>query len=352
MRVAQVAPLFESVPPTSYGGTERVVSYLTEALVEAGHDVTLFAAGDSITKANLVACCLRALRLDRDCIDPLAHQVRQLELVFSSAREFDLIHFHSDFLHFPLSRRSGVPHVTTLHGRLDIPDLVPLYQEFRDMPVVSISDAQRQPLPWLDWRGTVYHGLPLDLYGFGEGRGGYLAFIGRISREKRPDRAIRIAVQVGMPLRIAAKVDKADQDYYEEIKPLLRHPLVDFIGEIGEMEKEEFLGNARALLFPIGWPEPFGLAMVEAMACGTPVVAFRCGSVPEIVQDGVSGFVVDRVEEAVAAVERVHGLSRRRVRETFERRFSAAAMLRGYLQVYHGVLEGAAHRHPHEVAGR
>jgi glycosyltransferase involved in cell wall biosynthesis len=352
MRVAQVAPRFDSVPPKSYGGTERVVSYRTEARVEAGCDVTLFATVDSITKAQLVPCCPRALRTDPECVDQLAPQVRQLELVFQHAHEFDLIHFHSDFLHFPLSRRSSVPHVTTLHGRLDIPDLVPLYQEFSDIPVVSISNAQRAPLPWIDWRGTVYHGLPKNVYAFGVGDGGYLAFLGRVSREKRVDRAIEIAKRVGMRLRIAAKVDKADAEYYETIKPLFDHPLVEFIGEIGEVEKEEFLGNAFALLFPIEWPEPFGLAMIEAMACGTPVIAFRCGSVSEIVEDGVNGFIVNRLDEAVAAVERIGSLSRPRVREVFERRFSVSSMVQGYLQVYDEVQRMTVPPHHQEVAGR
>jgi glycosyltransferase involved in cell wall biosynthesis len=320
MRIAQVAPLFESVPPVSYGGTERVVSYLTEALVAAGHEVSLFASGDSVTRGELIACCPRALRLDKACLDRMAHQVRQLELVFRHAHQFDLIHFHTDFLHFPLSRRSGAPHLTTLHGRLDIPDLRPLYAEFSDMPVVSISNAQRRPLPWLDWRGTVYHGLPLDLYRPGPGAGGYLAFLGRVSHEKRLDRAIEIARRLGMPLRVAAKVDEADRRYYEAVAPMLQDPLVEFVGEIGEVEKEEFLGNAAALLFPIDWPEPFGLAMIEAMACGTPVIAFRRGSVPEVVDEGRTGFIVDSVEAGVAAVERLPTLSRRTVRETYERR--------------------------------
>ncbi|MFB3816404.1 MAG: glycosyltransferase family 4 protein [Candidatus Methylomirabilales bacterium] len=338
MRIAQVAPLFESVPPVSYGGTERVVSYLTEALVRAGHEVSLFASGDSVTRAHLVACCPKALRLDKACMEPLAHQVRQLELVFRHARQFDLIHFHSDFLHFPLSRRCQVPHLTTLHGRLDIPDLRPLYAEFSDMPVVSISNAQRRPLPWLDWRGTVYHGIPADLYRPGPGTGGYLAFLGRVSQEKRVDRAVEIARRLGMPLRVAAKVDNADRRYYEALAPMLQHPLVEFVGEIGEMEKEEFLGNAAALLFPIDWPEPFGLAMIEAMACGTPVIAFRGGSVPEVVDEGQSGFIVDSVEAAVAAVERLPTLSRRTVRETFERRFTVSSMVEGYLAIYRSLL--------------
>jgi glycosyltransferase involved in cell wall biosynthesis len=333
MRIAQVAPLFESVPPVGYGGTERVVSYLTEALVQEGHDVTLFASGDSITRAHLVACCPRALRAG--CIDPLAHQVRQLDLVFAAAREFDLIHYHIDYLHYPFSRHIGTPHLTTLHGRLDLPDLVPLYQRFRDVPVVSISNAQRQPLPWINWRATVYHGLPRQLYTFHEAPGNYLAFLGRISPEKRADRAIAIAKAVGMPLRIAAKVDPVDREYYAaQIAPLLDDPSVEYLGELGEAEKDDFLGNAAALLFPIDWPEPFGLAMIEAMACGTPVIAFAGGSVREIVQQGVNGFVVDDLQGAAAAVSRVATLSRRACRETFERRFSDVVMGRKYLGLY------------------
>ena len=339
MRIAQVAPLFESVPPASYGGTERVVSYLTETLVAQGHDVTLFASGDSVTRAHLVECCSRPLRTDKTCQDPLAHQIRQLELVSRSADQFDLIHFHTDFMHFPLSRRQCTPHVTTLHGRLDLPDLTPLYQEFSDIPVVSISNAQRRPLPWLDWRGTVYHGLPPDLYHLGSGDGGYFAFLGRLSAEKRVDRAIEIAERVGMRLKVAAKIDPRDALYYQEVvRPLLKSPLVEFVGEIGEADKEEFLGRARVLLFPIDWPEPFGLAMVEALACGTPVIAFRHGSVPEVLEDGVTGFVVDKVEEAVAAVERIGTLSRPRCRQAFTRRFSVEAMVQGYREVYADVI--------------
>ena len=279
MRIAQVAPLFESVPPKYYGGTERVVSYLTEELVCQGHEVTLFASGDSVTKAHLVAACRRSLRLDKHCIDQLSHQVLMLEHVFQRAAEFDIVHFHVDYLHFPLSRREQLTHVTTLHGQLDIPDLVPLYHEFRDMPVVSISNCQREPLPWANWQATVYHGVPADMYQFRGEPGSYLAFIGRISPEKRVDRAIKIARQVQIPLKIAAKVDRVDKDYFEAVvEPLLRDSLIEFVGEIGDGEKDEFLGHAHALLFPIDWPEPFGLAMIEAMACGTPVIAYRYGA--------------------------------------------------------------------------
>ncbi|HXG12975.1 MAG TPA: glycosyltransferase family 4 protein [Gemmataceae bacterium] len=350
MRIAQVAPLYESVPPQGYGGTERVVSYLTEELVRQGHEVTLFASGDSVTRARLVAPCPRSLRLDSGCIDSLAHHVLLLETVFREARNFDLIHFHIDYLHFPLSRRCGCSHVTTLHGRLDIPDLRPLYREYREMPVISISEAQRRPLPWLNWQGTVHHGLPLDLHTCRETPGKYLAFLGRISPEKRVDRAIAIARRVGMELKIAAKIDRADRDYFDGIKHLFDDPLVEYIGEVGGRAKDEFLGNAYALLFPIDWPEPFGLVMIEAMACGTPVIAWRCGSVPEVIDDGVTGFIVDSLEEAVRAVDRVTALSRRRCREVFERRFSVARMTRDYLLVYERLLaERGPKRKGHKV---
>ncbi len=338
MRIAQVAPLHEAVPPKLYGGTERVVHYLTEELVRQGHEVTLFASQDSKTSARLVPCCERALRLNPSCRDRLAHHVLMLEKVAQMAEDFDIIHFHIDYIHFPLMRRLKVSHVTTLHGRLDIPDLYPLYREFAEMPVVSISNAQRAPLPFVNWVGTVYHGLPKDLYRFYARPGRYLAFLGRISPEKRPDRAIEIAEKAGMKLLIAAKVDEADRAYYEEvIKPLLKSPWVEFIGEIGDDEKNEFLGKAYALLFPIDWPEPFGLVMIEAMACGTPVIAWRCGSVPEVIEDGVNGFIVESIEEAVQAVEKVAGLKRLLCRKTFERRFSAERMARDYLRVYEKV---------------
>lgn len=340
MRIAQVSPLYESVPPKYYGGTERVVSYLTEELVRQGHDVTLFASGDSLTKAHLVAPCRRSLRLDKHCIDQLAHHILMLEMVFKEPDRFDIIHFHIDYLHFPISRRYRTPHLTTLHGRLDIPDLVPLYQEFREVPVVSISNAQREPLYWLNWQGTVYHGLPEDLYTFREEPGKYLAFLGRISPEKRVDRAIEIAKRIGMPIKIAAKVDNVDKDYFEDVvEPLLRNPLVEYVGEIGEGEKDEFLGNAYALLFPIDWPEPFGLVMIEAMACGTPVIAYHRGSVPEVMEEGVTGFIVQGLEEAIEAVRRVSTLSRKRCREVFEKRFSASRMARDYLTIYQRLLE-------------
>jgi glycosyltransferase involved in cell wall biosynthesis len=345
MRIAQVAPLYESVPPKHYGGTERVVSYLTEELVREGHEVTLFASGDSVTTARLVAACRRALRLDKDCVDPLAHHILLLENVFRHADDFDVIHFHVDYLHFPFSRRRPIVDVTTMHGRLDIPDLVPLYEEFRDMPLVSISNAQREPLPWVNWQATVYHGLPQDHYRYRPEPGKYFAFLGRISPEKRVDRAIEIAKQTGIPLKIAAKVDPVDQEYFETVvEPLLREPLVEYVSEIGESEKDEFLGNAYALLFPIDWPEPFGLAMIEAMACGTPIIAYRQGSIPEVMEEGRTGFIVNELEDAIAAARRIPELSRKRCREMYEQRFTAARMARDYLRVYERLIEGRKQR--------
>jgi len=335
LRIAQVAPLFESVPPKLYGGTERIVSYLTEELVAQGHDVTLFASGDSITTAKLVAPCPKSLRMDQDCAAEMPHHVLMLEQLLKDADQFDLIHSHIDYLPFSLLRRSRIPSVTTFHGRLDLPDLVPIFREFSDLPVASISNHQRTPAPWLNWQGTVYHGLPADLYRFQGQPGRYLAFLGRIAPEKRPDRAIEVAKRVGMQLIIAAKVDRADQEYFDQIiRPLLDHPLVEYIGEIGETEKEEFLGNAYALLFPIDWPEPFGLVMIEAMACGTPVIAYRRGSVPEVIEDGVNGFVVGNIEDAVDAVRRISGLSRLQCRHMFESRFSVSRMANDYLYIY------------------
>lgn len=335
MRIAQVAPLYESVPPRLYGGTERVVSWLTEKLVSLGHDVTLFASGDSVTNAHLVPACKKALRLDPDSVDPIAHHVLMMEQVFARAHDFDLIHFHIDYLHFSRARRQRIPCLTTLHGRLDIPDLVPLYREFREMPVVSISDAQRAPLPWLNWMQTVHHGMPSDSLPFHGRPGEYLAFLGRVSTEKGVDRAIEIAIKSQTKLKIAAKVDRADASYFDrEIKPLLGHPLVEFIGEIGNSEKGEFLGNATALLFPIDWPEPFGLVMIEAMATGTPVIAYPRGSVREIIREGVSGYVVKDVEQAVTAVKRIPGIDREQCRRHFEINFSDDRMAREYSEIY------------------
>lgn len=337
MRIAQVAPLIESVPPQLYGGTERIVSFLTEELVRLGHDVTLFASGDSRTSARLVACCEKALRLDAAVRDALPYNVMQIEEIRRRADSFDIIHFHTDYTHYALFRNTAQQTVTTLHGRLDLPDLRPLYGMFADVPVVSISNNQRRPLPQVNWRGTVYHGLPLDLLPYnGERHGGYLAFLGRISPEKRPDRAIEIATRAGLPLRIAAKIDRADQAYWDDvIAPLVRAaPNVEFIGEVDEAGKAAFLGNALAVLFPVDWPEPFGLVMIEAMACGTPVIAFRRGSVPEVIDNGISGYVVDDVAQAVKAVEMLDVLDRAEVRRHFERRFSAERMAQDYMEIY------------------
>lgn len=338
MRIAQIAPLYERVPPLLYGGTERVVSYLTEELVRQGHDVTLFASGDSVTAAELVSCSERSLRLDQRIVDPLAHHFLLLEEVFARAAEFDILHFHIDYLHFPFSRRHPTPHLTTLHGRLDMPDLVPLYKKFGDVPVVSISRAQRQPLPWINWQGTVYHGLPTDLYRPAAEYSDYLLFIGRISPEKRVDRAIEIARRSGMRLKVAAKVDAADHKYFKTIKPLFNDSRIECIGEVGEPEKQDLLANAYALLFPIDWPEPFGLVLIEAMACGTPVIAYPCGSVPEIVENGVNGFVVDNLDAAVRAVADAARLNRALCRSLFEERFSVTRMAENYLRIYERLL--------------
>jgi glycosyltransferase involved in cell wall biosynthesis len=337
MRIAQVSPLYESVPPKLYGGTERVVSFLTEALVDLGHEVTLFATGDSVTRARLIPCAPRALRLDEGCREQLAPHVRMIEEVFRRAAEFDVIHFHVDYLSFPAASRHAVPHLTTQHGRMDFPELEPLFRMFPAEPQVSISDAQRAQLPSANWVGTIYHGLPPDLYRLQPGPGRYLAFLGRMSREKRVDRAIDIARRLDMPLKIAAKVGTGDQEFFREVQPLLQDPHVEFIGEIGEDGKQEFLGNASALLFPIEWPEPFGLVMIEAMACGTPVVAYRRGSIPEVMSDGVSGFVVETIDEAVAAVERALKIPRERCRAYFDERFLAERMARDYLAAYEAV---------------
>src|SRR5262245_25913886 len=293
MRIAQVSPLYESVPPAMYGGTERVVSYLTEALVALGHDVTLFASGDSVTRAHKVALCPQALRTSGRASDWLAHYVLLLERVMARAVDFDILHFHIDYIHFPFVRRTSTRSVTTLHGRLDLPDLVTLYGEFAELPLVSVSDAQRRPLPAPNWAATVHHGLPSNLHVPRRRRtgDGYLAFLGRISPEKRADRAVEIAARVGKRLRVGAKVDAADREYFQSrIKPLFEQEHVEFLGEVNESAKHELLAGADALLFPIDWPEPFGLVMIEALACGTPVIAFRRGSVPEIIEDGVSGF--------------------------------------------------------------
>ena len=335
MKIAQVAPLTEAVPPKFYGGTERVVAYLTDALVELGHDVTLFASGDSLTKAKLHACWPRALRLDPDVKDYLAPTFMELEMVARRAQEFDVIHSHLDYFGYPLLKRLGVPSVTTLHGRLDMPELQPLYGLYGDMPVVSISDSQRAPLPQANYVATILHGLPQDLLQKGPGTGGYLAFLGRISPEKAPDAAIRVAAKAGMKIKMAAKVDKVDEDYYKTtVEPLLPQGDIEFIGEIAEHQKTEFLGNAAALVFPIAWREPFGLVMIEAMACGTPVIAFNNGSVPEVLEDGLTGFIVENEEQAVAAVAKIHTLDRDRIRAEFDRRFTAHHMAQNYLKLY------------------
>jgi glycosyltransferase involved in cell wall biosynthesis len=347
MRIAQVAPLCESVPPKLYGGTERVVSYLTEELVRMGHEVTLFASGDSQTRARLVAACPRALWRDPDCRETLPHHTRLMEQVFADVSRFDVIHFHCDYLHFPLLRRCPCPNVTTLHGQLHVPDLKALFTEYIEVPLVSISDDQRRPIPEANWQATIHHGLPRNQHRFREHGGDYLAFLGRISPEKRIDRAIEIARQAGMKLKIAAKIYGEERVYFHEtIEPLLRESssFVEFIGEVGGQLKDEFLGNAAALLFPIDWPEPFGLVMIEALACGTPVVAWRNGSVPEVIEEGSTGFIVQSVPEAVEAVGRVGWLSRRRCRQAFEERFDASRMARDYVDVYRRLVRGSSAR--------
>jgi glycosyltransferase involved in cell wall biosynthesis len=341
MKIAQIAPLMESVPPRLYGGTERIVAYLTDELVRLGHQVTLFASADSITAADLVGCASTALRLDRNVHDPLPYYMLMLDKVRELAEEFDILHFHIDQLHFPLFRQMAGRTVTTLHGRQDCPDLKPLYLGFSEMPLVSISNGQRRQIANANLVATVHHGIPTNLHEpIYNPRGGYVAFLGRISPEKRPDRAIRIARTLGIPLKIAAKVDKVDEPYFrEQIAPLLGDPGVEFIGEINEHNKTDFLGEARALLFPIDWPEPFGLVMIEAMACGTPVLAFRHGSVSEIVDQGVTGAVVDTMEEAVMLLPQVLALDRRAVRRRFEQRFSSARMATDYVTLYRSLLD-------------
>ena len=344
MKVAQVAPLYEAVPPKFYGGTERVVAYLCDALVELGHDVTLFATSDAHTRARLVPVRDQAIRLDDAPLkSDLAAHLSMLYEARRRARQFDVLHFHVDMLHFPMFEQQSNKCITTLHGRLDMEDLLPVYTRWSNFRLVSISNAQRKPLPHASWLATVSHGVPARLYQFSpRPMGGYLAFLGRISPEKRPDLAIRLAQRAGVPLRIAAKVDAVDTAYFERVvRPLLDDPLVDFIGEIGEEQKAEFLAGAQALLFPINWPEPFGLVMIEAMACGTPVIAWNCGSVREIVEHGVSGFIVDSEEEALSAIARVPELDRRQVRATYDRRFTATVMANGYLEVYGRLLQSA-----------
>jgi glycosyltransferase involved in cell wall biosynthesis len=340
MRIAQIAPLHERVPPKLYGGTERVVSFLTEELVRQGHDVTLFASGDSKTSAKLVRCCEMALRLNPSVRDSLPYHMIMLDQVRRKIDQFDILHFHIDVLHAPLVQDIADRTLTTLHGRVDLPDLAPFYAAFGELPLASISHNQRKHLPNAYWLGTVYHGLPHELLPFQPKAEGYLAFLGRIAPEKRPDHAIEIAARSGLPLKIAAKVDRADQAYWEEtIRPLVEpRDNVEFIGEIDENRKASFLGGAVALLFPIDWPEPFGLVMIEAMACGTPVIAYRGGSVPEIIDENVSGFIVDTIEEAVMAVRQIASVDRTKVRAQFERRFTAQRMARDYVSMYRELL--------------
>lgn len=341
MKIAQVTPLYEAVPPRLYGGTERVVAHLTDALVELGHDVTLFASADAETRARLAPVRDQAIRLDPAPLkSDLAAHMAMLAQVLERADEFDVIHFHTDMIHFPFFSRMADKTITTLHGRLDLKDLPGVYERWPEFALVSISDDQRRPLASASWKATVHHGMPGELYTFSPKSQGYLAFLGRISPEKRPDRAIEIAARLGKPLKMAAKVDAADKAYWETtIKPMIdANPLVEFVGEIGDDQKSAFLGGAEALLFPIDWPEPFGLVMIEAMACGTPVVAFACGSTPEIIEDGATGFLVRSMDEAVAAARQASSLDRDAIRARFDLRFSATAMARRYLDVYGDLL--------------
>lgn len=345
MRIAQVSPLYESVPPQFYGGTERVISYLTEELVRLGHEVTLFASSDSRTSARLVPYGSQALRLDSNCVDPLAHHIAMLQEVYDRARAFDIIHFHTGYLHFPWARHLPVPSITTLHGRLDLPGFLTLFSSYRDIPTVSISISQRKPLPFCNWKATIHHGLPKSLYKLRQKPGSYLAFLGRISPEKGVDAAIEIARRAGINLKIAAKVGDEDREYYKTvIKPLLYNLQIEFLGEIKDYEKDELLGDALALLFPINWPEPFGLVLIEAMACGTPVVAFRSGAVPEIVQQNVTGFITRDLDEAVKAVSKIALLNRRNCRLAFEDRFTVFRMANQYVETYEAIINKRSDR--------
>src|SRR5262245_11984180 len=335
MRIAQVSPLWESVPPKLYGGTERIVSYLTEELVRLGHEVTLFASGDSVTTAYLEPICARALRWNTGIFNRDAPMTMLMEQAWGKSGEFDIVHSHLDFLGFPLARRNPTPTVTTFHGRLALPELQPVFRKYAEMHMVSISDAQRKPISWANWQATVYHGLPADLYDLRTNHKGYLAFLGRIAPEKRPDHAIELAKRVGIPLRIAAKVDPMDQEYFHaKIEPLLSDPLIEYLGEITDAEKNEFLGQAMALVCPYDWPEPFGLVLIEALACGTPVLAYRRGSIPEIIEDGATGLVCEGLEHMTVAIQRIPEIDRRRCRLTFEQRFTVERMAQDYLRVY------------------
>lgn len=347
MRIAQVAPLLESVPPEKYGGTERIVHCLTEALVKEGHDVTLFASGDSRTAADHVAVVRESLRTSKVRRDPNIWHTLQLQQVLQMAERFDIVHFHTDYFHFPVWRFMLTPHVTTLHGRLDMPDLNLIYEEFSEMPVVSISTSQRRPIPKANWVETVYNGTPAENFTFQSQPGDYFAFLGRFSHEKGPEQAIEIAKRMQVPLKMAAKIDPSDREYFaERIEPLLDDPLIEFIGEVGEKEKNQLLGNALATLFPIDWPEPFGLVMTESMACGTPVIAFRNGSVDEVMCDGVTGFTVENVDQAVEAAKQIHTLDRAACRRHFEDHFSVRRMTDSYLKVYQRLIETWPRRPP------
>ncbi|MDR4478984.1 MAG: glycosyltransferase family 4 protein [Nitrospira sp.] len=339
MKIAQVAPLWESVPPVLYGGTERVVSFVTEELVRQGHEVTLFASGDSTTKAHLVPMCPEALRLSKVVMNYDAPMIAMLEQAFSPSGEFDLIHSHLEFLPFPLAKRSRTPVLTTLHARLDLPELLPVFRKFAGLPLVSISDAQREPIPWANWQATIHHGLPQDLYTFHADHGKYLVFLGRVAPEKGLDQAIEIAKRVDMPLRIGAKIDPSNAEYYRQvIEPLLDHPLIEFVGEVTDLEKDDFLGDAYAMLAPYDWPEPFGLVFIESLACGTPVIAYRRGSVPEIIDHGVTGFICDTMEDMTQSVRHVSLLNRTHCRHSFDARFSVERMVRDYVRVYERIL--------------
>ncbi len=339
MKIAQVAPLWESVPPVLYGGTERVVSFITEELVRQGHEVTLFASGDSTTNARLIPMCGEALRPSKVVMNYEAPLTAMIEKVFGSAAEFDLIHSHLEFIPFPLARRCRTPVLTTLHARLDQPELIPVFRKFADLPLVSVSDAQRDPIPWANWQATIHPGVPTSLYAPRDNHGQYLLFLGRVAPEKGLERAIELARRVEMPIRIGAKIDTQHLEYYKSvIEPLLEHPLVEFVGEVTDIEKDDLLGEAYALLAPYAWPEPFGLALIEALACGTPVIGSRCGAIPEIVDHGVTGFLCDTLEEMTHSVKHVSLLERTRCRQAFDQRFTSERMAQEYLTVYRHVL--------------